>query len=194
MATDGLPLDRTIELQDFAGNGMLIIFGGLPGTGKTTIARMLASRHSATYLRVDEIEQTLRSLDVFDGGRDIGAAGYAIAQALASSNLAIGQWVVCDCVNPVRESRETWRQVGRRADHSTLEIEMVCSDQMEHRRRVEERRSDIEGLALPTWHAVQTRLYEPWSEPRLIVDTAMLDPTAALGVIEREIGRRQEAD
>lgn len=39
---------------------MLIVFGGLPGTGKSTIARALARALRATYLRVDVIEQAIR--------------------------------------------------------------------------------------------------------------------------------------
>ncbi|GKV79057.1 hypothetical protein PEC106568_42300 [Pectobacterium carotovorum subsp. carotovorum] len=38
---------------------MLIILGGLPGTGKSTIARLLASRLNAVWLRIDSIEQSL---------------------------------------------------------------------------------------------------------------------------------------
>ncbi|MFO7481079.1 AAA family ATPase, partial [Oceanibaculum nanhaiense] len=32
---------------------MLIVFGGLPGTGKTTLSRALADRLRAVYLRID---------------------------------------------------------------------------------------------------------------------------------------------
>jgi predicted kinase len=42
---------------------MLTIFGGLPGTGKTTTARELARRIEATYLPIDSIEQVLRQHD-----------------------------------------------------------------------------------------------------------------------------------
>ena len=38
---------------------MLIIFGGLPATGKTTIARDLARQLGATYLRIDTIEHAI---------------------------------------------------------------------------------------------------------------------------------------
>ena len=37
---------------------MLIIFGGLPGTGKTTIARSLARKLSAAYVRIDSVTST----------------------------------------------------------------------------------------------------------------------------------------
>jgi cytidylate kinase len=36
---------------------MLIIFGGLPGTGKTAIAQQLARELGAVYLRIDSMEQ-----------------------------------------------------------------------------------------------------------------------------------------
>jgi predicted kinase len=58
---------------------MLIVFGGLPGTGKTTVARALAQRLKAVHIRVDTIEQAVRSCDVLKA--DVGPAGYAAAMA-----------------------------------------------------------------------------------------------------------------
>ncbi len=40
---------------------MLIVFSGLPGTGKTTIANDLAATTGAVYLRIDTIEQAIRN-------------------------------------------------------------------------------------------------------------------------------------
>lgn len=39
---------------------MLIILGGLPGSGKTTVARALAGPPGAAHLRIDSIEQALQ--------------------------------------------------------------------------------------------------------------------------------------
>lgn len=164
---------------------MLIVFGGLPGTGKTTIARQLAMRWSAAYLRIDTIEQAIRLTGTLAG--DIGPAGYFVANALAVSNLANGLTVVADCVNPVRASRQGWRATAARAQARIIEIEIVCSDSAEHRRRVEARRSDIEGLVLPTWRDVLEHDYEPWEEPHLVIDTASLAPDGALAIIERHL-------
>ena len=52
---------------------MLIVFSGLPGTGKTTIARELARQTRAVYLRIDVIEQAIRNAGVL--AADVGTSG-----------------------------------------------------------------------------------------------------------------------
>jgi predicted kinase len=168
---------------------MLVVFGGLPGTGKSTIARALAARHASTYLRIDEIEQTLRASNALTG--PVGPEGYAIAQRIAASNLALGQTVIADCVNPVRESRDGWRATASGAGKPLVEVEVLCSDQAEHRRRVEQRSPDIAGLVLPTWQAVLARNYAPWPEPHIILDTARLTAEDAVALVEQAMAAAQ---
>ena len=167
---------------------MLVVFGGLPGTGKTTLARRVADRLEATYLRIDAIEQALRSsLAMAD---DVGDAGYAIAYAICESNLVLGRAVVADCVNPLPVTRAAWRDVAARSASPIVEIEVVCSHEAEHRRRVESRTIDIPGLVPPTWAAVMERDYEPWSEPRIVVDTANMTTAEAESAVVDAVKRR----
>jgi len=149
---------------------MLIVFGGLPGTGKTTVAKGLAQKLDAVYLRVDTIEQALRSSAVLK--TDVGTAGYVIAYRLAEDNLRIGRVVVADSVNSLQVTRDAWLSVAEHASTKVAEVEVICSDAVEHRRRVETRWSDIEELKLPAWQDVVDREYENWDRPHIVIDTA----------------------
>ena len=161
---------------------MLIVFGGLPGVGKSAVAARVAARLGAAYLRIDVIEVAMtRGLDLPAEG-DIGPAGYVVAYELARSNLALGVTVVADAVNPIPETRTAWREVAASVGAPCLEVEIVCSDLAEHRRRVEGRLVDPAALQPPVWAEVERRAYEPWPDAQLRLDTAVLgvEESAAL--------------
>lgn len=146
---------------------MLLILGGLPAVGKTKIAAELARSIKAVHLRIDSIEQALRNSHVAISGPE----GYVVAYAVAEDNLRLGRTVIADSVNPVEVTRAAWRMVAQRAGKRYVEIEIVCSDQAEHQRRVESRMADISGHQLPTWQQVCARDYEPWPAA-IVIDTA----------------------
>lgn len=150
---------------------MLIIFGGLPGAGKTVIASELARQLDAVYLRIDSIEQAFRDSGAISGPRE--DAGYRAAYALAEDNLRLGRIVVADSVNPLKVTRDAWTEIASRAGVGAVEIEIICSDPKEHRRRVETRASDIRGLRLPTWQEVVSREYHAWDREHFVIDTAL---------------------
>ena len=148
----------------------LIAFSGLPASGKSTLARLLASRIGAVWLRIDTIEQAIRDSGVLRGAVD--EAGYRAAYRVAEDNLRLGLSVVADCVNDCMLSRKAWRDVAARAGARIVEVESICTDVEEHRRRVETRKTDVPGLALPDWQAVIGREYEACDRVPLRVDTA----------------------
>ncbi len=160
---------------------MLIAFAGLPGAGKTTLSRALARRIGAVWLRIDTAEGALRRAGL--SPEAIGAAGYGAAMALAADHLAGGLAVVADGVNPVEASRAGWRATASRAGCPLLEVEVVCTDAAEHRRRIEARDAGVPGLPPVTWRRVSDGGYEPWRGDRLVVDTARLAPDRALEAI-----------
>jgi predicted kinase len=148
---------------------MLIVLAGLPGSGKSTIARALAGEISALWLRIDSIEKAIRASGVAEVLDD---AGYRVGYAVAADNLRLGLTIIADSVNPWMLTRNAWRDAGLRAGARVVEIEIVCSDGQEHRRRVETRAGEIPGLILPNWEKTIRRDYRPWDRERIVIDSA----------------------
>jgi hypothetical protein len=69
-------------------------------------------------------------------------------------------------------TRREWEQVALDAGARYVNIEVICSDAQEHRKRVEARASTVPGLRLPTWQDVECREYHDWTVERIIVDTS----------------------
>jgi len=160
---------------------MFYIFSGLPGCGKSTIAKMLSEKLKAVYLRVDTIEQALRNGSA--ALKDIGPEGYFVLYELARDNLRLGSPVVTDSVNDLNLVRDHFRDIALSSGVPFLEIEILCSDPEQHRARVENRISDIPGLKVPDWQAVVDRVYEPWDREHLQLDTAELSPAECVAII-----------
>ena len=149
---------------------MLIVFAGLPATGKSTLSRELARELGVLHLRIDTIECALRA--GLPAAQPIDDLGYRVAYAIAEDNLRLGLTIVADSVNPLEITRQAWRDVAARVGVNAVDVEIICSNAGEHRARVETRASDIPGHKLPTWQEVTAREYHRWTRPRLVVDTA----------------------
>jgi predicted kinase len=148
----------------------LITLAGLPGVGKSSIARDLARRTGSMWLRIDSMDQAMWASGT--APNDLLDWTYRAAQAVAVDNLVLGLDVIADCVNDCEEAREGWENAARKANAKLVWLEVVCSDTEEHRRRIETRSTDIAGLSLPNWNAVAGRAYASWKRDHLTVDTA----------------------
>lgn len=168
------------------GTPTLIILGGLPGAGKTTLGRALARKIGAVHIRIDTIEHAIWAWGFVNDLEDVG---YRVGYALALDNLRLGLDVVADSVNPWGLTRQAWRAVARDAGVASFEVEVICSDAAEHRRRVETRPQDIPGQIRPTWQEVIDRDYRPWVGERLVTDTAGRSVEAGVAEIEAALGR-----
>ena len=165
--------------------GLLIEFGGLPGTGKSTLARWLAARLGAVLVRIDEIEGALRRHGLT--ADQTGIAAYGVAHDIAGSHLRRGLIVIADAVSPVEVARAGWRNLAQECSAGHLVIETQLANPDEHRRRVETRRAerseegavqggavpvnDLPGWIYPNWEEVSRREYELRTDERLVVDT-----------------------
>ncbi len=86
--------------------GMIIVISGLPGSGKTTLAKEICRRTNAILLNGDEVRKNLSKdlgfslKDRIEQSRRLGA----IAELLSSQ----GNDVVVDFVNPTKETRNAF--------------------------------------------------------------------------------------
>jgi predicted kinase len=168
---------------------MLIIFGGLSATGKTTIAIELARQIGAVFLRIDSIEHALRESG--SAVEPLNDVGYRVAYAVAEDNLRVGHTVITDCVNPWAITRKAYLDVAKRALVPAVEVEILCSDRAEHKQRVENRVPDIAGFELPSWEEVIGRDYHPWESGHIIIDTAGQTIEQSVRILRRSIGELQ---
>lgn len=166
---------------------ILVSLSGLPGVGKTTVSKSLSVQVKAVHLRVDTVEAALRrsSLHIHPAED----AGYLAIASVARDNLLLGFDVIADTVNSVEFTRETWAKTAAEGSARLLNVEVICSDAAVHRHRVETRKSDIEGLALPDWKAVTERRFDPWEVERLVVDTAVHSSDECAATIAEEMAK-----
>ena len=164
-----------------AGTPVLIVVGGLPATGKSTVASALVFRTGYAFVRVDRIEQAI--IESTELTQPLGPVGYIVAYGVAAEQLRHGFSVVVESVNPIGVTRDAWRGVAAANAARLLEVELICTDEAAHAERARTRDVDIPGLALPSWQQILDREYEPWDRDHLVIDTAVRSPAAAVAAI-----------
>ncbi|MEV4759181.1 ATP-binding protein [Micromonospora sp. NPDC049559] len=151
---------------------VLVVFAGLPGVGKSTLAVRLGVALTAPVLPVDPVERALARQGIT--GPAAGLAAYGSLAGLAEVQLDLGLSVIVDAVNPVASARALWEDLAARARVPLRVVEVWCGDEVEHRRRIERRWDAGADPLVPDWAQTLARRaeYEPFVGPRLVVDTA----------------------
>jgi hypothetical protein len=151
---------------------------GLPGSGKTTLAKELASRINAIHLNADEVRSDLNKdlgftkEDRLEQARRMGA----LSRLLANQNYN----VVVDFVNPTEETREAfgrvdkviWRNRKPTRDYPDttamwelpLNVDLMFDDLIESE---DAARLSVIDFQLHDWREPTTLMlgrYQPWHE------------------------------
>ena len=121
----------------------LVLLCGLPGSGKTTLARQLAEAYRAVRLNPDEWMPALR-IDLFD--EDFRAKLEAEFWELAQQLTALGTSVILEWGFWVRSERDEKREVGR-ALGAAVELRFLDVPHAELVQRLADRRA-AGGIAI----------------------------------------------
>ena len=105
------------------------------------------------------------------------------AYAIADDNLKLGHTVITGSMNPIDITRQEYRKIAHSLDKPYFEVEVICSDQVQHQKRIETRDVSIANLKLPTWQEVLDRDYEEWNTKDMVIDTAIYSVEQAVDKI-----------
>jgi predicted kinase len=156
----------------------LIVFSGLPGTGKSTLAETLGKELGIPVFAKDWLEATLvrSGLNPIIESSPPKSIGYELLTVLAGRQLRLGQSVILDSVAGSENIRWTWRQLSAQHEADWRVIECICSDESIHRARLQCRQRNIPGWHELDWSEVERvkHYYLPWQEEHLVLD--MVDP------------------
>ncbi len=152
----------------------VIVFSGLPGTGKSSIAEAVALRLGIPVFAKDWLEAALLRCESkpAENALPIGSAGYQLLTTLAERQLQLGQSVILDSVASTLSIRAEWRALAQAYQAGWCVIECICSDESLHRERLGVRERGIPGWHELDWSEVERvkAYYAPWDEQRLILD------------------------
>lgn len=148
---------------------------------------MLAEKFQISYFRIDTVEQGLRDLC----SMEVYGEGYRLTYRIIRDNLKLGISCIADSCNPLELTRDEWNDVARDIGVKFVDIEVICSDEDEHRKRVESRTSEVKNLVLPTWKEVLGREYEEWTRERIVIDTSQISVNEAFGTLLEKLKNHQ---
>lgn len=156
----------------------MILFSGLPGTGKSTLAEIIGRQLCIPVFAKDWLEASLlqSGLKLKMDDKLLGFAGYELLTVLAERQFKLGQSVVLDSVASTQTIRDTWRRLANQYQAKWRVIECVCSDENLHRARLNMRERNIPGWHELEWADVEKvkRYYPTWDEQHLVLD--MVNP------------------
>ncbi|MER3545433.1 MAG: hypothetical protein C4311_12765 [Chloroflexota bacterium] len=167
----------------------VIMLSGLPGTGKSYLARRLSERLRAPVIETDFVRKTLFPQPSYSA--DESAIVYWVSRLLMRKLLARGVPVILDATNLIERQREMVYHVAEQAGARLVIVQTVAPEEVV-RARLERRltQRDPGDISDATW-SVYRRMaerQEPIRRPHLVVNTSE-DLEPAIDKIIREVTR-----
>lgn len=148
---------------------MLVLVCGLPGTGKSTLAKALAGKRGAAYISSDAVR--MEALEERTYSPEEKFQIYDAMLQKAEGELKAGRGVILDATFYKRELRGKAREAAERAGAGFRIIECVADEGL-LRERMEARKGDLSEADFEVYMKVRGE-YEAVEEGHLVVDTAL---------------------
>ena len=148
-------------------NHALILLSGLPGTGKTTFARTLASVLSFEHIESDAIRRNMAAQPLYTNAEN--AAVFARAEALAIAALGQQRVVLLDSTALTNRDRKRFVQLAHRTAVRLIAVRITAPDDI-IRARLSHPREGFSQATLEIYERMRTRP-QPFPIPVLVVDT-----------------------
>jgi len=156
----------------------LILIAGLPGVGKTTLARELVERTRAIHFEIDEVKRLVVPEDIVTQEIDPPEYRYKyyaatirrLPELFARSSTQV---VIIDETFHLEEFREMWNQAATELDIRLHWIEAVCREATVKERLClgKDRECHILGDEAFPMYLLFKKMYEPMQTAHEVVDT-----------------------
>ena len=147
----------------------LVLIGGLPCSGKTTLAREISKVLNIPSVSKDELEAAVSRKGLCPN-KETNGVGYEIMATLANNFRDSGNSIILDFIASKERTISQWPEI---LDHKIIYIECVCTDLKIHKERINSRNRDINGWYELTWETLLEikSIYQPFNEEHLVLDS-----------------------
>ncbi len=162
---------------------MIIVVCGLPGTGKTTIAKALSQMTGATLLRTDVIRKEMLEKSAYtEKERD---AVYENMLVITNEKLQNGEDCILDGTFYKKSLRDEARRIAKKNGSSFHIVECTLHDDLV-KKRIISRKNDASEADFDVYQKAEKN-FEPIKEKHVVIDTSK-DTKECVDKIMKEMG------
>ncbi|GAC1566018.1 MAG: hypothetical protein NVS3B14_05790 [Ktedonobacteraceae bacterium] len=165
---------------------------GYPGTGKSTIARLLATALHAPLIDRDIIRKV--AVDTFGNLSQVGYFSYELLFALTREQLGLGLSVVVDTPLTYRRTYDACLELAQTYHVPMLVVHCQCPPEVQ-KRRLEGRKGQVSNFQITSWEEWEKwkARYEDFEDQGCVIDTShpMDESLAKVMCCIHELNRQQ---
>jgi predicted kinase len=148
-----------------------VVMRGFPGTGKSTIARAIATALQAPLIDRDILRQ--KAVDLFGNLPQVGRFSYELMFTLVEEQLRLGLSVVVDTPLTYRTTYEQAKELARNFQTPMLVVHCQCPPEVQ-KRRLEGRKGKVSEFQITSWEEwMQWKpRFENYDDGGCLIDTS----------------------